>query len=227
LTNTARLLVTAGNYGLMVKMRLVCISDTHGRHSKRGRMPRVPDGDVLIVAGDITSDGSKQATQLFNTFLGRQPHTHKIIIAGNHDWFLSKYDGHEVLYNAVYLQDEEVIIEGIKFYGSPWQPEFLNWAFNLRRGLPLEQKWAEIPDDTDILITHGPPGGILDIAPPGEHVGCDDLLSRVYAVKPRVHVFGHIHLSYGKEERDGITFINASTCTEAYEPINPAIVVDI
>jgi predicted phosphohydrolase len=191
-------------------------------------MPKIPDGDVLIVAGDISSDGSKQGTQVFNTFLGRQPHKFKLVIAGNHDWFLYKHDGYEILYNAIYLQDEEVVIEGVKFYGSPYQPEFLNWAFNLRRGLPLERKWKEIPADTDVLITHGPPHGILDLAPDDkEHVGCEDLLKRVYEVKPKVHVFGHIHDCHGREDRDEIIFVNASTCTEKYEPINPAIVVDI
>lgn len=213
-------------------MRLVCIADTHGRHSKRGRMPKIPDGDVLIVAGDISSDGSKQATQLFNTFLGRQPHQHKIIIAGNHDWFLYEYDGHKVLYNATYLLDEAVIIEGVKFYGSPWQPDFKNYAFNLPRGAPLCKKWALIPEDTDVLITHGPPRGVLDRTPrtavyESRRVGCKDLFARVYAVKPKVHIFGHIHAAYGMEERDGIIFVNASTCTEEYAPINPAIVVDI
>lgn len=215
-------------------MRLVCIADTHGRHSKRGRMPRIPNGDVLIVAGDISSDGSKQGAQVFNTFLGAQPHKHKIVVAGNHDWHFYRHpdEAKELLYNAVYLQDEEIIIDGVKFYGAPWQPEFLNWAFNLPRGLALAEKWALIPDDTDVLITHGPPAGIMDVASayknnPPKHVGCDDLFKRVHGVQPKVHIFGHIHYSYGQEKREETTFINCSTCNERYEPLNPAIIVEV
>ena len=125
-----------------------------------------------------------------------------------------------------YLQDSEVTIDGIKFYGSPWQPEFYNWAFNLPRGEKLAQKWAEIPDNTDVLITHGPAYGILDYAPMGGHVGCEELYKRISDIKPKIHVCGHIHNSYGQKTIDGIEFLNASVLNDRYEYAHKPIVVD-
>jgi Icc-related predicted phosphoesterase len=103
----------------------------------------------------------------------------------------------------------------------------MDWAFNLQRGPALREKWALIPEGTDVLITHGPPFGILDWTARGERVGCEDLLEAVRRVKPRLHVFGHIHEGYGEHEQDGTRFVNASICTEAYQPTNAPIVVDV
>jgi Icc-related predicted phosphoesterase len=202
-------------------MKIICISDTHNRHDT---MPDIPDGDILVCAGDHTGNGSLFQLIQFNQFLGTLPHRHKVFIAGNHDWcFQRNREASEAaLTNAIYLEDRELIIEGIKLYGSPWQPEFYDWAFNLLRGEQLKAKWDRIPVDTDILITHGPPMGILD-AVRGMRVGCEMLLEAVERIKPQAHIFGHIHESYGLELKNGTTFINASICNGSYLPINPPL----
>ncbi len=117
-----------------------------------------------------------------------------------------------------YLQDEGIEIDGVKFWGTPWQPEFCNWAFNLPRGKQIREKWDLIPDDTDVLITHGPPYSILDSINDGcPPLGCQDLLETVVErVNPRVHVFGHIHGGHGEEDRQGTKYINASLLDESY-----------
>ena len=105
--------------------------------------------------------------------------------------------------------NEEIIIDGIKFYGSPNTPEFMSWAFMKQRGKSIAKIWKKIPDDTDVLITHGPPKGILDLCKDG-HVGCQDLLERVYEVQPKFHIFGHIHESRGQHKENGTTFVNVT-----------------
>ena len=129
--------------------------------------------------------------------------------------------------NCFYLQDSGCEIEGLKFWGSPWQPVYGGWAFNLPRGEELREKWEMIPLTTDILVTHCPPKGIGDFIKPGRHEGCEDLLNAVLRIKPKLHVFGHIHEDYGLHKHEHTTFVNASICNFDYEPINPAIVVDI
>lgn len=205
-------------------VRLVLLSDTHGLHDEID----VPAGDVLVHAGDFTIAGTFEEVRRFDRFLARQPHRSKVVIAGNHDRSFEKEgpQARALITSALYLEDEAATVAGIRFYGSPWQPWFLSWAFNLPRGEALREKWAKIPDDTDVLITHGPPQGILDRTYSGEAVGCADLLERIEAVRPALHVFGHIHEGAGILEAGPTTFVNASTCTLAYEPKNPAIVVD-
>lgn len=206
-------------------MKCVVISDTHGMY----RQVVIPDGDVFIHAGDITRRGSLSEMEDFNDWLGELPHKHKVIIAGNHDWCFERTneEARAILINGTYLQDESVIIGGIKFYGSPWQPEFYNWAFNLPRGDDLKEKWDFIPNDVDVLITHGPRFGVLDEVLSGERTGCNELLKVVDNIQPKFHVFGHIHEAYGMVKGSSICSINASTATVRYEPINPAIVFDI
>jgi len=207
---------------------IVCISDTHLRHNFD-----VPPGDILIHAGDVTSKGTIHNNEI-DTFLqwfSSLPHKHKIFIAGNHDFVFEKNPREAALYipdDVIYLQDSEVTVEGLRIYGSPWQPLFHHWAFNLPRGTPIRQKWKLIPKGIDVLITHGPPLGILDHTLDhydrmGSHVGCRDLRERVRYVKPRLHVFGHIHCGAGLETVDGTTFINASICDERYVPNNRPI----
>jgi len=207
-------------------LRLVCLSDTH----LPPQALQVPEGDVLIVAGDVCLRGRNYELQLFDRFLGRLPHRHKLLVAGNHDWVLAdvgRETAQALIQNAIYLEDSGVEIEGVKFWGSPWQPEFYDWAFNLPRGQQLAQVWAQVPEDTDVLITHTPPYGILDQIPGGEHVGCEELLKALSRVRPRVHVFGHIHESYGVLKQDGTTFINACICDERYQPVHAPIVIDV
>ena len=208
-------------------MRIVCISDTHLQHGFA-----IPGGDVLIHAGDGTSCGSwKEVAQWFSWF-ALQPHRHKVVIAGNHDFLFEREP--ELVAGllppgVVYLQDSGVVIEGIKIWGSPWQPWFCDLAFNLPRGQRLAEKWAQIPDDTQMLITHGPPYGILDKLPgaTGEHVGCEALLERVQALPTlKLHIYGHIHCSHGVVHRNGVKFVNASICDEAYKAVQAPIMVD-
>lgn len=208
-------------------MKCVVISDTHTLH----RNVAVPDGDVLIHAGDSLNRGTLAELRDVNDWLSTLPHQHKIVIAGNHDWCFEREGDREqavsILNAATYLQDEVVVVDGIRFYGSPWQPAFMNWAFNLDRGKPLKQVWDKIPPDTEVLITHGPPMGILDKTDSGESVGCFDLREAVLKIKPRFHVFGHIHEAYGKTEQQGITFINACVCTARYVPSNKPVVFEV
>jgi Icc-related predicted phosphoesterase len=210
-------------------MKLVCISDTHSLHD---RIPAIPDGDVLIHAGDCLGQGTVDNVEAFNHWLGGLPHRHKIVIAGNHDWAFQETPAlaRAALTNAIYLEDSAVEIEGVRFWGSPWTPTFLDWAFMLDRGEPLAEKWRRIPENTDVLITHGPPMGIGDEVRFGgtaQNVGCADLLRRLSALSLKAHVFGHIHEGYGVYELGGVRLVNASSCTERYQPSNSPIVVEL
>jgi len=235
-------------------MRLVCISDTHSL--QHNMLHELPQGDVLIHAGDISNrGGEKDVTNFINWFQNLNGWDSKIFISGNHDHCFERINlpHHRKDYewlshlmapenlsqsDVTYLEDDFFTIETsefsrpIKFYGSPWQPEFYNWAFNLPRlGIELQEKWNRIPEDTDVLITHGPPNGYCDLVnnwrQPNTHVGCECLINRIKTINPLVNVFGHIHEGYGVE-RDGDTlFVNASICTAGYEPINKPIVVDL
>jgi predicted phosphohydrolase len=203
-----------------MSITIVAISDTHGMH----HAVTVPTGDILIHAGDITLHGDIGELDEINTWLGSLPHTHKILVAGNHD-FCFERDPEACrthLGNCLYLQDQAVTILGIRFYGSPWQPWFFDWAFNLQRGPELRAKWDMIPADTDVLITHGPPYGHGDRTSRGQQVGCEDLLEAVERIRPRLHVFGHIHEDAGISHNAHTTLINASICTRDFRPVNPA-----
>jgi Icc-related predicted phosphoesterase len=211
--------------------KIVLISDTHTMHEDI----ILPKGDILIHAGDFTGRGNKYEVSDFFGWLERhsKDFEHIIFIAGNHDlsfeakaeWIPSLLS--ELPDNIHYLEDQEIVIDGIKFYGSPWQPEFHNWAFNLPRGPELAEKWKLIPDDTDILITHGPPKYMCDFTIRDQfNAGCKDLLDRVDIIKPKIHVFGHIHEGYGITSANGIDFINASSCTVGYRPINEPIIIE-
>ena len=206
--------------------RIVLLSDTHNCNEQIS----VPDGDILIHAGDATNRGQVDEIVAFNEWFSGFPHKHKIFVAGNHDWLFEtrpKYAQSLLAENVVYLQDSAVEILGLKIYGSPWQPRFFDWAFNLNRGSEMAEKWKLIPNEVDILITHGPPFGILDETPRGDFAGCEELRKRVEEIRPQLHVFGHIHFGYGTEEKFGVRFVNASNCDEDYLPTNPPIVVDL
>jgi Icc-related predicted phosphoesterase len=219
-------------------VRLVCISDTHNRHAEM----RLPAGEVLVHAGDATMRGSRREVQDFVDWLAAQPHAHKVLVAGNHDWlFQREPDAARAMVEGrvTYLQDAGTTIDGISFWGSPWQPWMMSWAFNLRRGAALREKWALVPAGTDVLVTHTPPHGIGDrvVKPVGRafcaltgherHVGCEELRAALPHIRPLVHVFGHIHEGYGVVEQDGTRFVNASTCDMNYRELQPPIVVDV
>jgi predicted phosphohydrolase len=186
----------------------------------------VPAGDILIHAGDITTFSGELSDLVdFNDYLSTLPHPHKILVAGNHDFCFERdpEGARGVITNATYLEDDALTVDGIVCYGSPWQPVFMDWAFNLPRGEPLREKWRMIPDNTDVLITHCPPFGILDRTFDGRHVGCEDLLERVREVNPKVHLFGHIHEARGMVKKGDTVFVNASMAFQS----NDAFVVDI
>lgn len=133
-------------------------------------------------------------------------------------------------HDFVYLEDSSYFdtVSGLHFWGSPWTPEFCDWAFNLTCGEECSEKLAMIPEETDILVTHGPPYGIGDFCVSGKSAGCRELLSEVQnRIKPILHVFGHIHEAYGVTQLHETTFVNASTCNLAYVPCREPIIVDI
>lgn len=213
-------------------MKIVCIADNHGNLKAK-----IPECDILIHAGDIfgPSDIFLQQAFLgnFNYWLDKQPAKNKLLVAGNHDWYFEKcYDlRQKPLINCDYLLDEMIEIEGLKIYGTPWQPIFLDWAFNLPED-ELCKKWELIPEGLDILITHCPPYGILDECseyrgPGMVHVGSKSLAKRIEEVKPKLCVFGHIHESYGQIEKNGIRYVNASVLDGDYKMKNEPIVIEL
>lgn len=236
-------------------IRFVCISDTHSKLKPDDPIPtfHIPPGDILLHAGDFTMKGGMSEIERFNAFLGTLNHKKKIVIAGNHDLPFDEihFMDHivfgqnfgamrrhldtkglksvkDLLTNAVYLQDSMVTVCGINIYGSPWLPRFCNWAFNLDRGAQILEKWNWIPENVDILMTHGPPVGHGDTTKGGINVGCLELLNTVQRrVKPQYHVFGHIHESYGMTTDGVTTFINAASCTKGYKLSNPPIIFDV
>lgn len=210
-------------------MKIVCISDTHLLHRNLRYMP---EGDILIHAGDITMQGSLEAIQGFNNWLGELPYKHKIVIAGNHDWIAEKRPDlmYHFLSNGIYLQDEAVEVEGLKFYGIPWTPRFFDWAFNVDDPFPASRYFNQIPLDTDVLISHGPPYGYLDFVA-GERKGCiahrNRLLDLMEHGRLKLNVFGHLHKNYGMMIHGNTKLVCASVVNEKYKVVNKPIVVEI
>jgi len=217
-------------------VRVVCISDTHGLHEQ----VTLPPGDLLVHAGDVSRRGTREQVRTFLEWFASRPHPHKLLVAGNHDFLFQKDPAAAralVPPGVTYLEDEAATVAGLRVWGSPWTPEFFDWAFMLERGAPLAARWAAIPDGLDLLITHGPPYGHGDQAVPlggvsgdARAVGCIELLQAVRRARPRVHVFGHIHEGHGvtvSDEARGTRFVNAAICTVDYRPVNPPLVVDL
>ncbi len=193
--------------------RLVLLSDTHNRHERL----EVPTAQVLIHSGDFTRSGSKAEVLRFLDWLARQPAAHRLLVAGNHDRFAESAP--EAMRAAcvergiAYLIDEEIEVAGLRVWGAPWTPRFRSMAFNLDRGEALAEKWRRIPDGIDILVTHGPPHGILDrVILGGARVGCEELRGAVERRNPRLHVFGHIHEAAGSVRVGSTRFVNAACC---------------
>ncbi len=207
------------------KMRIICISDTHGQHAGLA----LPDGDVLVHAGDMSGQGEIEEIREFSAWFTSQPDKHKVIIVGNHDFLFEDEPARAraMLAGCHYLQDSSVAIEDVHFYGSPPTPRFFDWAFNQDRGPLSVARWSMIPAGTDVLITHGPPYRILDRNLEGEACGCADLLDSIRRVKPRLHVFGHIHEGAGTLEIAGTTFVNASVLNRYYDLANRPVVIDL
>jgi len=213
----------------MKKWKITCISDTHNKHKQLDGF--LPGGDILIHAGDSTGRGyKKELESFFKWYDGIDSYDHKLFIAGNHDFgfqdFPEEYKGILTGYKTIeYLQDDLVVLgEGemeyvdmVKVWGTPWQPEFHNWAFNVPRGEALKEKWDLIPNNTDILIVHGPPYGKLDFVPfDSVNVGCEELMKKIEEIKPKIVVCGHIHESRGYVFDGNTHYINASVLDGNY-----------
>ena len=207
-------------------MKIITISDTHSQHQGL----KLPEGDMIIHAGDVSGSGRTRDVESFLSWFSNLDYKYKIFIAGNHDWFFEKNTESEVEKHipdsVIYLNDSGVTIEGIKIWGSPVQPWFLNWAFN-RIGKEIISHWDKIPVNTDILITHGPPNNILDKTTQGTITGCPYLLEKINKIKPKYHIFGHVHEAYGKVEKNGTTFINASVLDVQYRRTNTPIIFEV
>lgn len=208
-------------------MEITFISDTHwlvrDAQDRLDMEDLLPGGPILVHAGDVSGRGTEAEIRRFLDWFSKLPYMHKVLIAGNHDFFFEVAKPEEVAaliaeYPGItYLNDSGATIEGIKFWGSPVTPFFHNWAFN-RWPDEIKPHWDMIPEEVDVLITHGPPKGILDYTEyDRDNVGCSLLLEKVKQVKPKVHVFGHIHEARGKKEIDDTVFINASMVTLRYE----------
>lgn len=213
-------------------MRIVCISDTHGINHPAS----VPDGDVLIHAGDLSIGGEIYEIQQSLGWLRRLPHKHKIFIGGNHDKalamdglnpFKEQMKSHKGKNPLIYLENAMVEIGGLRIFGSPTTRTFGVIKAFMKSGEALDRHWTNIPT-CDVLVTHGPPLGILDelvshthmngkVTEQVEHLGCVHLLNAVREIKPKLHIFGHIHAGRGVELVNGTIFVNASMIDEAYK----------
>lgn len=188
-----------------------CISDLHGE------IPDLPGGDLLIVAGDLSLAGTKFETKMFASWIDNLScYKEKVVIAGNHDDYLTL--GNIPFKKAHYLYNSGVNLFGFNIWGSPYTPTYHKWYFMKNRGAEIKKVWDQIPEDTDILVTHGPPYGILDQNRNDIPCGCEELKKAVDRIKPKYHIFGHMHEEYGKIEKDGTVFINCSYMDEDYEP---------
>lgn len=205
-------------------MRFITLSDTHGHHAGL----KLPEGDVIIHAGDITQNGTEAEVLDFLSWYSSLDYRYKIFISGNHDRFLEEAGASQlkeiIPQNLIYLNDSGVEIEHIKIWGSPVQPCYYDMAFNRERGEEIEAHWNMIPKDTDILITHGPAYGCLDVNCENESVGCENLLQKLEEINPRVCIFGHIHESAGVLETSKTRFINACVLDRQYNLINKPVV---
>ena len=212
----------------------VCFSDTHKRIPFD--LPKVQFG---LMAGDVCNSGSEGDFRQFIDWYAKQDVVHKIYVPGNHDIFCEKKMDMAKrqceINNIILLHNEGIVLDGISFWGTATQPFFCNWAFNVMDARDRAVDFSLIPKNVDVLITHCPPYGILDATPPtawnnrseDEHVGCHALLTAVKRAKPRFHIFGHIHHSYGHTLQEGTCFLNVAVCTEQYKQTNAPIMVDL
>ena len=228
-------------------MKIDCISDLHGYY------PPLEGVDVLILAGDYTASNRLVQWVEFFSWLKEQEYRKKILIGGNHDGFFeigssrNQREASEVEelqrllkeqdeMNALdfeYLCDSGTTFEGLNFWGSPYTPTFCNWNFMKERGPEIRAHWDLIPQNTHVLITHGPPLGILDKVQYSSkalregHAGCADLREAVERIQPRLHVFGHVHEGYGemilKCTPKDVRCVNAAIMNAFYHPANQPI----
>lgn len=192
-------------------MLIDCISDVHGYR------PELPGGDLLIFAGDLVATHRDDAhfVQMCE-WLDQAPYDMKVVIAGNHDGQFEKF-GTTWPWSFYYLCDGGIQAGPFRVWGAPWTLTFGDWFFE-KDPEQIKEHWDLIPEDTDILVTHSPPFGILDRAERKMHVGCKALKEATNRVKPKLHVFGHIHECSGKRHGKDTTSVNASYVDERYRP---------
>jgi Icc-related predicted phosphoesterase len=198
-------------------VRIIHLSDTHMLH----RRLEVPAGDVLVHSGDFTGEGTfDDYTDVFS-WLDSMPHKHKLLVAGNHDSLFQQFAKlirQRLPKSITYLEDSGTTIDGLNFWGSPWAPGYPWMAFTYRAIEGSEMRWTSVPDDTDVLVTHGPPHGILDCDYTGQRIGDASLYKRVEAIRPKLHLFGHVHAQNGEMSRFGTTFVNAAVGDDHEDP---------
>lgn len=209
--------------------RIILLSDTHNKHHL---LPPLPEGDILLCAGDVSIRGTRRECKRFLNWMAEQPFEHKVLIAGNHDFYFEEALPEQLRADMPagirYLYDEGMEAAGLRIWGSPIQPTFMHMAFNRERGAAIRKHWEAIPAGIDLLVTHGPAQGILDCTLEGLHAGCQDLRARIEQIKPRVHVCGHIHEARGHLWHQGTLFVNASNSQrEGRAPKHPAMVLQM
>jgi len=238
----------------MRTFKIHAFSDSHNRHKKIES--QLTGGDFLLCAGDFSFHGYKSEYEDFIKWMGKMKskYNHVITTCGNHEEevetkHLEEFKKFCDQHGVIYLEDSGVELEGIKIWGSPVTPWFFDWGWNrsirddgmvyspprfggggavFKPVPPIKPHWDKIPADINILITHGPPYGILDElvfpdgTPKGEFVGCPHLLDKIQQLKElELHLFGHIHCQYGQKHIYGKSFYNVSVCNELYYPENP------
>lgn len=220
-------------------MKLAIISDTHGHHRQIDKMfPRWLEGvDCVVHTGDLTLTGRLNEIDVFMSWFNDLPVKHLVMIAGNHEFFFERNDYRDkkfagMMGRANYLQDSGVEIEGLKFWGTPVTPEFNDWAFNRKAGDDIEKHYLLIPDNTDILLTHGPPIGFCDLIfdykyCKDRHLGCPLLAKHIFRIKPKLSAFGHIHQGQGYLALEETLYVNSSFVTGmSYIPTHSPFWVD-
>jgi len=213
-------------------MKITAISDSHNQHMI---IPTkyLTGGDCIIHSGDVSSRGGKNEIRIFLNWFSKLPYKYKIFIAGNHDFFFEQAPEYEIdallaeYPEVIYLNDSSIEIEGFKIHGSPVTPWFHNWAFN-RKGDEIVKHWGLIPLDVDILITHGPIYGHLDVTLEGKKTGCPYLLEKIKELTNlKYFQFGHIHEARGYFKfADGLLIANASLLDRDYEMVFYPYVID-
>lgn len=211
-----------------MSMRICCVSDLHGN------LPEIPPCDLLLIGGDIVPTNVKTPAAVagwldeeFAAWLERVPASQTVGVAGNHDFLFQENPELVPEMDWIYLQDSGTEFEGLKIWGTPWQPTFFDWAFNLDEP-QLCERWSLIPEGTDILLLHGPPHGVGDFSEMGNvHTGSPGLLRRIEEVAPRLAVFGHIHSGHGRYRIGGTVAINAALVDDSYVMRNAPLIVEL
>lgn len=214
-------------------MRIVAISDVH----ERWKDLVIPSCDLLISAGDYSFRGKPDVVLGYHEWLDQQEAGHIISVQGNHEeWVEKNFEAAKAIAQGAcpaihFIEEGLVEIEGLKIWCSAMSPWFHDWAYNRHRGPEIKAHWDKIPEGVNILVTHGPPHGILDVVfnvdgTPKQRVGCYDLMDAVKRVKPEIHIFGHIHGSHGEVHEGGTSFYNVAICDEMYSPSNPVTKID-